>query len=98
METTDIWYKDAHDALRIETGEENPEIWSLWFGNPFNNKTRISSEISRREREKGGREGGRERRREGENCNQYVSSTFLVLQEEQLIKTHLKRCCKESRF
>lgn len=69
METTDIWYKDAHDALRIETGEENPEIWSLWFGNPFNNKTRISSEISRREREKGGREGGRERT---------VTNMFLV--------------------
>lgn len=70
METTDIWYKDARDALRIETGEENPEIWSLWFGNPFNNKTRISSKISRREREKEGREGGRERT---------VTIMFLVL-------------------
>lgn len=46
----------------METGEENPEVWSLCFRKPFNNKRRVSSKISRRERERKniGKKRGRE--------------------------------------
>jgi len=62
VKTTRIRYKDVHDALRIETGEKNPEVWRSWFRNPFNNKMRISSKISRRQQEK--RDRGNKRGRE----------------------------------
>lgn len=68
MKTTDFYYIDIYDVLRIETSENNAENLSLWFGNSFNEN--LFDDFQKREREKGGREGEKKGN---------VSNMFLVL-------------------
>lgn len=84
---TDSYYKNVHIALKIETGEENPEIWSLCFGKPLNNKLRVSSKISRRQRERE-RKQQRDEKREGTGCNMFLVVSWFCRRYTSLKHTH----------